>query len=165
MLSKFPLLLLLAALALPFASCNNDDEDDGDGGGGANPSLVGAWLISDFSSEGCTDPADNISYDASGDNCEEDQGIEVCLDEYRITFNADGSYVLSIKTSTTVLGQTIEDTTDLNGTYSTSGSTLTLCDEDGDCSDGTYSISGSNVTMNYSDDDDGCDTEIRGSRI
>jgi hypothetical protein len=53
-----------------------------------------------------------------------------------MNFKADGSFVQTTTTEATFMGQTTTDTETEEGTYSINGSTITLCDSDGDCDDG-----------------------------
>jgi hypothetical protein len=160
---KFPLLLLLAALVLPFSSCNNDDEDDG--GGGASPSVEGMWQISYLSNTNCTDEYDNIVLDLTDAPCFDFFGVESCFD-IEMNFKADGSFVQTTTTEATFMGQTTTDTETEEGTYSINGSTITLCDSDGDCDDGEFTISGNNITITtQANETDGCDSELRGVRL
>lgn len=157
--SSLRFLFVLGVFALPFIACS---DDDGDGGGG---SIEGRWQMTFVETSDCNDPADNTQFDLTTDNCFEVFGVETCFDIV-YQFNADGTYESIATTTTTALGQTTTDTDTEAGTYTVNGNNITICDDDNDCSMGQFTVSGNNITLTYQDDpDDGCDGELRGTRI
>jgi len=112
--------------------------------------LVGNWKATKLVNSGCTDPEDNQNLTfTNGCYNEALFNLEICL---TATFNANKSY--SIVTKSTFQGST--DTETENGSYTVSGTTLTLCETGGSCDDANFSVSESTLNLNGKDTDSKC---------
>jgi len=131
---KMLFIILLGFCILP--GCGDDDDDDGPN------AIVDTWTGTEIAFSECTDPTDNGT--STGD--------EVGL---TIQFASGGSYTVTF---------TDPDGTDTEtGTYTVTGSSVSICENGGtDCNAFEWSISGDILTLSGSDND--CTMVIKLSR-
>lgn len=143
-MKQFSLYLFAVALFLS-AGCGKDNPEK---------DIIGTWKASKVVSTGCTDTSENQNLSFSnGCYTETTLGLELCL---TITFNDNNTY--STVTTSKVFGTT--DTDVENGTYSISGSKLSLCPAGSACDDGDFTISDNTLTIKSTDKDSKCNTEL-----
>ncbi len=132
-------LVVLFALALTTACSKKDD---------AQPSLVGSWKFSSFAATNCTNSADN--------------GTDSCT-----STTAAECGILTFTTTTWSYAQTPSGGTPTaeSGTYSLSGSSLTLSGGTNITGTYTYSISGSTLTVSQTNSSTGCKETITLTKI
>lgn len=130
--------LLLLGLSLTM-SCSKKDE--------AQPSLVGSWKFSSIVFSACTNSADN--------------GTETC------TQTANECGVITFTSSTWSYYQTPTGAAPIaeSGTYSTSGSSVTLSGSSSITGTYTYSISGSTLTISHTNSSSGCTETITMTKV
>ena len=139
---------LLAISVFTFSSCSDDNPD----------TIEGLWNFTNIQSSNCTDSYDNGEIDLSG-GCIDLILAEIC--SATIDFRSDGTFEVSVETTTLGIPTTDSDT----GTYTVSGNNLTMCDSSGNnCDTGTFILSGSQLTGNYTDPNSGCDTQFVAER-
>lgn len=139
-LSVFSLLLL--------SSCSDDDDNTVE-------SLSGKYVITKIEASGCSDPEENFSFSGNTSNgvCEEEDGIEVCIN-ICMTFT-NGSYTTEYTISGAGFTYTAMDT----GTYDPTNSASIIC-VDGDCGNVEVKNGGDKFVFSGMDSDTGCSIEI-----
>jgi hypothetical protein len=141
------LLLFLFGMAFSMSSCSSDDED-----------IAGTYKIIEFSTSGCDDPEENVSFKLDNDGCVTQDGIEVCING-TFTFGANNTFMTSFTFS--ALG--FNETTTASGTYAQEGNTITICDDDG-CESSSATISGGKLTITVPDAESNCTYRLVGQK-
>lgn len=124
--------LILLALMVSLVSCDKDDD---------KPSIVGNYSLSQESTSGCIDPADNgtETKTCTATSCE------------TLSISGDGTF------SVAELNNGV--TTSYSGTYLLSGNKITLSSIIGGVAEtdvATFQISGSQLILTYEKESDGC---------
>lgn len=125
--------LMIFCASMYLSACSDDDGDE--------LSLIGTYALSEESTSGCADPAENVTetYTCTTSDCE------------TLIVNKDGGFSY-IEIASGV-------TTTTTGTYTTSGSTITFAYTVNGVAEtdvATFSLTNSGLVLTFEQDSDGC---------
>ena len=140
-------LIALFILALILYSCGS--EEDGD--------ILGTYRLIEVSSSGCDDPEDNVSFDLSGDGCQNFGGEEICISG-SMTFT-ESTFTTSLTISSGPESETIDD----SGSYTLIENSITICNSDG-CEESSLMFSNNELTIRFHEDTFGCALIFKGKK-